>query len=168
MNKYLSLFSFIFIPFLFLWNPSWFSLMGAQPNWPIFWLLPWAIINGSVKTMLVGLFLGLILDSINNDFYTQIPGLMIAGFWFGRLENINKFKFTKFQYGAIASIGSFICGSIYFIQILLDGLFEKKISWLFSYGINNIFSQVLLTGLLAPVFCSWLYLIFSRKDQLKF
>jgi len=167
-NKYLSILSFLIIPLLFLWNPSWLSLMGSQPYWPIFWLLPWAVINGSFETMVAGLLIGLILDTLNNDLFTQIPGLMICGFWFGRVANLSKVNLSALQYGLIASLGSFICGLIYFSQIFLKLFFTKSIFFLFLYGIKNIFAQVLLTGLLAPVFCSWLYLLFSRKDQLKY
>ena len=75
MNKFftkkLSIISFIFIPIIFLWHPSWLGFLGVQPYWPLFWLLPWAMINGSINGLVFGLFLGLILDSItlNNNFY---------------------------------------------------------------------------------------------------
>ena len=167
MTKYLSLLSFLLIPLLIWWNPSWFSLMGLQPYWPIFWLLPWAVIKGPFKTMMTGLLLGLILDSINNDLYTQVPGLMMSGFWFGRICNESKFNLNALQFSLIASLGSFICGLIYFSQIVLHVYFSNSVFWLLSYGVKIIFTQLLLTGLLAPVFCSWLYLLFSREDQLK-
>tara|TARA_B100000579_G_C22607365_1_gene745572 strand:- start:131 stop:664 length:534 start_codon:yes stop_codon:yes gene_type:complete len=167
LNKYLSIFSFLIIPILFLWNPSWFSLMGSQPYWPIFWLIPWAVMNGSFETMVVGFLIGLILDILNNDFYTQIPGLMITGFWFGRVAYRSKINLSALQYGLIASLGSLICGLIYFSQILLNLFFSNSTFFLFAYAGKNIFAQVLLTGLLAPVFCSWLYLLFNRRDKLK-
>ena len=166
-HNYLPIFSFFLIPLLFLWNPAFFSFMGSQPYWPIFWLLPWAVINGPLETILVGLLLGLFLDAINNDNITEIPGLVICGFWFGRVGIVNKFDFTPLKYGLTASIGSLICGVIYFCQILLGLIFKNNYLWLFQFGIKNIFSQVLLTGLLAPIFCSWLYLLFTLKDRSK-
>ena len=59
MNKFftkrLSIISFIFIPIIFLWHPNWLGFLGVQPYWPLFWLLPWAMINGSINGLLVGL-----------------------------------------------------------------------------------------------------------------
>jgi len=106
-NNY-SLLSFVLIPILSLWNPSWFSVMEIQPYWPIFWLLPWSVLNGPIYGIITGCIMGIILDSINNDIYTQVPGLLICGFWFGKLNNLKH----RYQYGLVASIGSLTCGLI--------------------------------------------------------
>ena len=59
MNKFfskkLSIITFIFIPIIFLWHPNWIGFLGVQPYWPLFWLLPWSMINGSINGLLVGL-----------------------------------------------------------------------------------------------------------------
>ena len=167
LHQYLSLISFLIIPLVIFWNPSWLSLMGYQAYWPIFWLLPWALIHGPFKSMVVGFLLGFILDTINADFYTQIPGLMICGFWFGKVRNLNQFNNGPFHFGLTAAIGSFICGVIYFCQMVVKLLLENSPLLLFSYGIQNIFTQVFLTSLLAPVFCRWLYFWFSKKYKFK-
>ena len=156
-NNYSSL-SFVLIPLFSLWNPIWLSVMGVQPYWPIFWLLPWSILNGPINGLIIGFIIGIILDSINNDIYTQVPGLIICGFWFGKL---GKLKY-RYQYGLFASLGSFICGLIYFFQIILNN-FQKNPSWLFSFGLKNICGQILLTGLFAPVISIYLYRLFSRN-----
>ena len=67
IKKNLSLFSFISVPIIFLWNPSWLGFLGVQPYWPLFWLLPWSMIHGSNNGLMYGLFFGLILDSITID-----------------------------------------------------------------------------------------------------
>ena len=167
LHQYLSLISFLIIPLVIFWNPSWLSLMGYQAYWPIFWLLPWALIHGPFKSMLLGFLLGFTLDTINADLYTQIPGLMICGFWFGRVGYLNQFNKTSLQFGLTAGIGSLICGIIYFCQIIINRLMQNIPLWLFPYGIQTIFAQVFLTGLLAPVFCKWLYFLFSRRYKLK-
>ena len=167
LNQYLPLISFLIIPLLIYWNPSWFSLMGYQANWPIFWLLPWALINGPFKSMLLGFLLGFILDTINADLYTQIPGLMICGFWFGKVGSSNQFNNPPLQFGLTAAIGSLICGVIYFSQMVVKLSLENSLLEFFSYGVQNIFAQVFLTSLLAPVFCKWLYFWFSKKYKLK-
>ena len=167
LNQYLSLFPFLILPLVIFWNPSWLSLMGYQAYWPIFWLLPWALIHGPFKSMLLGFLLGFILDTINADLFTQIPGLMICGFWFGKVGSLNQFKNSPLKFGLPAAIGSFICGVIYFSQMVFNLLWENSPVWLFSYGLQNIFAQVFLTSLLAPVFCKWLYFWFSKQYKLK-
>tara|TARA_B100000674_G_scaffold38485_1_gene26983 strand:+ start:37 stop:546 length:510 start_codon:yes stop_codon:yes gene_type:complete len=163
LNPHIYLISFLLIPLLIFWNPSWLSLMGYQAYWPIFWLLPCALINGPFKSLLIGFLLGFILDIINADLYTQIPGLMICGFWFGKVGSLNDFNITPIRLGLTAAIGSLICSVIYFCQIVVNLLFNETPVWLFTYAVQNIFAQVFLTGLLAPIFCKWLYILFRKK-----
>jgi len=164
-RKNLSILTFILIPILFFLDPLGFSLMQVQPYWPIFWLLPWAIINGPINGLITGLFLGLMMDILINDPYTQIPGLLICGFWFGNFGKYHSKDINRFQYGLISSLGSFLCGITYFVQIVVFNLFEKNNFMYLSLGIKNIFAQVFLTGLLAPIFCAWLFALFNKKTK---
>tara|TARA_B100000900_G_scaffold386978_1_gene377857 strand:- start:63 stop:569 length:507 start_codon:yes stop_codon:yes gene_type:complete len=163
-NQNLSLVSFLIIPLINFWNPSWLSLMGYQAYWPIIWLLPWALIHGPFKSMLLGFLLGFILDTINSDLYTQIPGLMICGFWFGKIGSFNKSNKSPLKFGLIAAIGNLLCGLIYFFQMNIKLLLENSPLLLFPYGFQNIFTQIFLTSLLAPVFCKWLYFMFNKRN----
>ena len=114
--KKLSLIFFIFIPVVFLWHPNWLGLLGIQPYWPLFWLLPWSMFYGSINGFIFGLFLGLILDSLTlESTFTQIPGLILCGVWFGRIKMISNLWVRHFRYGLICSLGSFLCGFIYFL-----------------------------------------------------
>ena len=139
---------------MFLWHPNWLGFLGVQPYWPLFWLLPWSMINGSIKGIVFGLYLGIILDSVTIDInFTQVPGLILCGALFGRLKLNNDFLVGHFRYGLICSCGSFLCGTIYFLQILLknssDGTFL-----LFFPSVANILAEVFLTGFFAPLICS--------------
>jgi len=167
LNK-LSIISFIFIPIIFLWHPSWLGFLGVQPYWPLFWLLPWSISNGSINGLIFGLFLGLILDSITLESnYTQIPGLILCGFLFGRIKLHSDILVGHFRYGLICSLGSFLCGTIYFLQILSKNLSDSNFL-LFIPSVKNIFAEVFLTGFFAPFICSQLLRMFkfsSRKFQ---
>ena len=167
VKKNLSLISFIFIPLVYLWNPNWLGFLGIQPYWPLFWLLPWSIIYGSINGCLLGLFLGLILDSISPDSsYTQIPGLVLCGIWFGQLSTCRNVFVGYFRHGLICSIGCFLCGTIYFSQVLIKNISSNSIV-LFLPGIKNIFAQVFITSLFAPLFCSWLMVLFQRSKERK-
>ena len=166
MEKYLkknfSLFSFLFIPIVYFWEPNWLGFLGVQPYWPLFWLLPWSMIHGSIDGLIVGLFLGLILDAISPDSsFTQIPGLVLCGIWFGKLSLSSNTIISHFKFGLICSIASFLCGLLFFSQILIDNISEDIIFLYFS-SIRNIFAQVFITGLFAPLFCSLLLILFKR------
>ena len=154
--------SFIIIPIIFLWHPNWMGILGVQPYWPLFWLLPWSIIHGPFNGLIFGLFVGLILDSISpNASFTQIPGLIVCGFWFGRINEYQDNVLVRhFRYGLICSLGSFICSVLYFLQILIKNLIENNILF-FQSNFKNILAQVFLTGFFAPFICSMLFRIFK-------
>ena len=163
LKKHFSLISFLLIPIIYFWNPNWLAFVGVQPYWPLFWLLPWSMIYGAIDGLIVGLCLGIILDSISSDSsFTQIPGLVLCGIWFGKLSLSTNTITGHFKYGLICSIASFLCGLIYFSQILIWNLSENSIFLYFS-SIRNIFAQVFITGLFAPLLCSLLFNLFKRS-----
>ena len=169
MNKFftkkLSIISFIFIPIIFLWHPNWLGFLGVQPNWPLFWLLPWSMLNGPINGLIFGLFLGLILDSLTLDNnFTQIPGLVLCGAWFGRIKMHSDILVGHFRYGLICSFGSFLCGTLYFLQILFRN-FSDINSLMLIPSVKNILAEVFLTGFFAPFICSQLLRMikFSRR-----
>jgi len=160
-TKNLPIFFFIFIPIIFLWHPSWLGFLGFQPYWPLLWLLPWSILYGPINGLIFGLFLGLILDSLTLETnFTQIPGLMLCGFVFGRIKLRSDILVGHFRYGLICSFGSFLCGTLYFLQILFQN-FSDSTFLLFLPSFQNILAEVFLTGFFAPLFCSQLLRIFK-------
>ncbi len=169
MNKFfrrkLSIVLFVFLPIIFLWHPNWLGFLGVQPYWPLFWLLPWSIMNGPINGLIFGLFLGLILDSLTLDTnFTQIPGLIICGVLFGRLKLNSDILVGHFRYGLICSLGSFLCGTLYFLQILFKNLSDSTFL-LFIPSVQNILAEVFLTGFFAPLICSQIVrlLKFARR-----
>ena len=164
-----SIICFIFIPIIFLWHPNWLGFLGIQPYWPLFWLLPWSMINGPIKGLILGFFLGLILDSLTlENSFTQIPGLILCGIWFGRIKIHNDILVGHFRYGLICSIGTFLCGTLYFMQILVRNYSESTFL-LFIPSVQNILAEVFLTGFFAPLICSQLLRLFksSRESSTK-
>jgi len=126
------------------------------------------MINGSINGLIFGLFLGLILDSLTLDNnFTQIPGLILCGFLFGRINLNSQTLVEHFKYGLICSFGSFLCGTIYFLQILFRNFSDSNFL-LFIPSVKNIFAEVFLTGFFAPYICSQLLRMFKfsrRKLQ---
>jgi hypothetical protein len=172
MNKFfikkLPIIFFLLVPIIFLWHPNWLGFLGIQPYWPLFWLLPFSMINGSINGLIFGLFLGLILDSVTLDSnFTQIPGLMLCGILFGRIELHRDFLVGHFRYGIICSFGNFICGILYFLQILLKN-FSYSNFLLFIPSLQNILAEVFLTGFFAPLICTQLLRMFKfTRSKLK-
>ena len=173
MNKFFAkksyIVAFVFVPVIFLWHPNWLGFLGVQPYWPLFWLLPWSMINGSINGIIFGLFLGLILDSLTLDSnFTQIPGLILCGFWFGKIKSHSNFLVGHFRYGLICSLASFLCGTLYFVQILFKN-FSDSTFLVFIPSVQNIFAEVFLTGFFAPLICSQLFRMFkfsAKKVQI--
>ena len=160
-KKNLYLISFILIPIIFLWHPNWLALFSNQPNWALLWLLPYSMMRGSFYGLIVGLFLGITLDAISPaNSLTQIPGLILCGLWFGRFRVCNNFWVNHFRYGLICSLGSFLCGLIYVLQILIKSLTENNV-FFFTPVAKNIFVEVFLTGFFAPFFCSQLLRLYK-------
>ena len=156
---------FTFIPIIFLWHPNWLGFSGVQPYWPLFWLLPWSMLNGSINGLIFGLFLGLILDSLTVDSdFTQIPGLIFCGVLFGRIKFHNDILLGHFRFGLICSFGSFLCGTLYFLQILFKN-FSDNIFLLFIPSFQNILAEVFLTGFFAPLICSQILKILKYSDR---
>jgi len=165
MNKFftkkLSIVTFIFVPIIFLWHPNWLGLLGIQPYWPLFWLLPFSMINGSINGLIFGLFLGLILDSVTlESSSSQIPGLIICGAWFGKFKIHSDILIGHFRYGLICCLGSFLCGILHFVQILFKNLSDTTFLLYYS-SIQNILGEVFLTGIFAPLICSQLFRLFK-------
>ena len=156
---------FMFVPIIFLWHPNWLGFFGIQPYWPLFWLLPWSMINGSANGIIFGFFLGLILDSLTIDSsFTQIPGLVLCGLWFGKIKIHSDILVEHFRYGLICSIGSFLCGTLYFLQIVVKN-FSNGTFLLFIPSAHNILAEVFLTGFFAPLICSQLLRIFKSSRE---
>ena len=165
--KKLPVIFFIFVPIIFLWHPNWLGFLRAQPYWPLFWLLPWSMLNGSINGLILGLFLGLILDSVTVDNnFTQIPGLILCGVLFGRIKLNSDFLVGHFRYGLICSLGSLLCGTLYFFQILFRHFLDSTFL-LFIPSFQNILAEVFLTGIYAPLICSQIVrmLKFSRRTS---
>jgi len=147
-------------------HPTWIEFLGVQPYWPLFWLLPWSTIHGSSSGAVVGLFLGLTLDSLaEGSSFTQIPGLILCGFWFGKIRMQRNFLVGHFRNGLICSIGSFLCGIIYTFQIFFKNVPEYNSLFIYP-SLKNILAQIFLTGLFAPLICSQLQRLFlNSRDK---
>ncbi len=150
------------LPFLILMSPNWLRIFGIGPCWPVLWLLPWALESGPFSGILSGLFLGVLLDSISLNGYTQIPALILLGLWWGRLGSSDPKIERSFNLGLLAFLGSIFLSLFTLIQVLFHQALIPTFVF-YNFGIQTLFSKSILTGLLAPMICSWIILFLRRR-----
>tara|TARA_Y100001968_G_scaffold328353_1_gene375346 strand:+ start:4124 stop:4627 length:504 start_codon:yes stop_codon:yes gene_type:complete len=150
------------VPFLFLISPQWLTLQGVSPCWAVLWLLPWSLNKGKAFGFFSGLCLGLFLDGLSGGIPTQIPVLMALGIWWGHIGSQGKSITLIFNLGLLALIGSIIFGFSIWTQNLFAGNFLFS-SWFNYWSFHTLISQSVLTGLIAPITCSWILLKSYRQ-----
>ena len=151
-------FSVVTVPLLTLMAPHWLSLRGVSPCWAVLWLLPWSLEEGEAFGLLSGLSLGFVLDGISLGGATHIPALTFLGFWWGRMGRDGRSIDLIWNLGLLAWIGTMIFGITIWIQILFIQAFSS-ISWFNNWAFNTLLAQAVLTGLIAPMICSWILLL---------
>ncbi len=164
-SKYRNLLFFltaICLPFLTLISPNWLKIYGVSPCWPIFWLLPYSLKNGPVRGVVAGILLGLLMDSFTIGGASFVPSFFLLSFLWG-VYGLQKTQIEfKLNLGLMAILGT-TCVSfsiwiqkIYLQSFLIDKLFN-------NWAIHTLISEVTITGLLAPLFCSWLLRSYKKN-----
>jgi rod shape-determining protein MreD len=184
--------SALLVPLLVLASPGWLSLDGVGPCWAVLWLLPWALSDGPFSGACAGLALGLLLDAVYPGGVTQAPGLLLLGWWWGRMGRRAPPIQRSFSLGLLALLGTALLGLSLMLQWgVLDWVGTREAlqlagpvagrsladqgvnpalltlpGWrwedLARSGLRVLFAQTLLTALLAPMLCS-LQLLFWRN-----
>ncbi len=151
--------SALLVPLLTLATPAFLRLDGVAPSWAVLWLLPWALVDGPLSGALAGLALGMLLDAISVGGASQVPVLLLLGWWWGRLPRRGPPIERSFSLGLLALLGSALLGLSLLLQrhgaALQQGL-AVPAAW------HTLLQQTLLTGLLAPMICSPLLLVWRR------
>tara|TARA_Y100001968_G_scaffold333731_1_gene398808 strand:+ start:3298 stop:3801 length:504 start_codon:yes stop_codon:yes gene_type:complete len=148
----------LFMPFISLLSPKFLSLQGVGPCWSVLWLLPWVLNKGRIFGLFAGLCLGFLFDSISISSASQVPALMILGFWWGNEEGNNFQIDLSLNLGLMAFIGAIIYGLSLWIQITFIQALNAT-NWFHGWAFHTLLAQSILTGLLAPMICSWVILI---------
>ena len=157
-KRYFLFLSGLVVPLLSLFNPGLLSINGIGPSWSVLWLLPLAIEEGPVTGMFAGLCLGMVVDSIYLDGVTQVPSLILLGFWWGGLDRKLELKARIFNLGLLAWLGTFFIG----LTIWIQKIFFVKDSMAFffhNWFFYTLLAKATVTGMLAPLIC---YLILIR------
>jgi rod shape-determining protein MreD len=145
----------LLVPLLVLAAPAPLRLAGVPPSWAVLWLLPWALADGPLSGALLGAVLGLLLDSLHPGPLTQLPVLVLLGWWWGRLGRRGAPIERSFSLGLLALLGTALLGVSLALQQLLWGLSSAA-------TVHILLAQTLLTGLLAPMLCSLQLLLWRQ------
>ena len=148
---------------LTFYSPTWITLFGVSPCWVILWLLPWSLKNGESSGVVSGLFLGQLLDVISLGNASHIPSLVALGFWWGRLGRKGAPIRKNLVFGLLSIIGTILFGLSLWLQTMI---FEPFKSFFSVWGIQTLLAQSFITGLLAPLICTWIFFILRPRTSL--
>ena len=173
--------SILLVPVLTLAAPGWPRLAGVGPCWAILWLLPWALSEGRRFGVLAGAILGLLLDSLHQGGASEMPALMLLGWWWGRIGRLGPPVERSFSLGLLALLGTLgldltlmlqwalrsgLGGASRFSNGGIDPAPLAQPGWhlddLAGAGLHGLLARTLLTALLAPVLCSLQLLLWRQ------
>jgi len=152
--------SALLVPILQMATPGLLNLDGVPPSWAILWLLPWSLVDGPFAGAISGAAIGLVLDGLSLGDVTQVPALVLMGWWWGRLGRRGPPIQRSLNLGLLAWIGTLILGLTLWLQWLVLGASEGLIQ---SWALQSTLAQALITGLLAPLVGSWQLLLWRRR-----
>ena len=154
--------SALLVPILQLASPAWLNLDGVPPSWAVLWLLPWSLIDGPLAGAISGAAIGLVLDGLSLGDVTQVPALVLMGWWWGRIGRRGSPIQRSLNLGLLAWLGAVALGLSLMLQLLitqggsLDALTR-------SWGLQTLWCQALVTGLLGPMLVSLQLLLWRRR-----
>ena len=157
--------SALLVPMLSIASPAWLAVDGVAPSWAVLWLLPWALVDGPVSGAMAGAALGLVLDGLSLDGGSQVPALLLMGWWWGRLGRRVVLIQRSLNLGLLAWLGALLLGLTLLAQLFLRPelvLDQAFIRW----GFHTMVCQALVTGLLAPLLVSQQLLVWRRRVSL--
>ena len=154
--------SSLLVPLATLATPPWLGLDGVPPAWAVIWLLPWALVEGPLSGALSGLALGLVMDGLHLSGWSQIPALVLLGWWWGRLGRRAQPIQRSLNLGLLAWLGSMLLGTTVLVQLVIRSGWPLD-PQLQSWGWHRLWGRALSTGLLAPMLASVQLLIWRRR-----
>ena len=106
----------LLVPLLTLASPGWLKLDAVPPAWSVLWLLPWALSEGRLAGAAAGLGLGLLLDGLHPGTVSLVPGLVLLGWWWGRMGRKAPLIQRSFSLGLLALVGTALLNGSLMLQ----------------------------------------------------
>jgi rod shape-determining protein MreD len=149
-------------PLLTLASPGFLKIAGVAPSWAVLWLLPWALVDGPASGAIAGLCLGLVLDGLHLGLASEVPVLILLGWWWGRIGRRGVPIERSYNLGMLALLGALLLGASVLLQLYWSGQLP-----LVEAGLHTLVAQTLITAVLAPVLCSLMLLRWRRIADLR-
>ena len=161
-TKLLIFFNLFCLPALVIMSPDWLKINGVTPCWPVIFLLPFSLNNTPFRAVIAGVLLGIFIDSFTISDVSYIPSLfLLSVIW--SIYGLHNKKIELFlNIGLMAIFGTAFVGlSIWVQKIILYRILRNN--WFHSWSIYVLISEVIITGLVAPFFSSWLLLAYKKN-----
>jgi len=161
-KKLLFIFNTIFLPALIISSPDLLKINGISPCWPVIWLLPFSLKNTPWKSSIASIVLGIFIDSFTISDVSYIPSLLLLSLVWSQYGLHNKKIELFFNIGLMAVFGTAVVGFSIWIQKIILYSFLRN-NWFYSWSIYAFTAEVLITGLVAPFFSSWLLFMYKKN-----
>ncbi len=161
-KELLIFFAIIFLQSCIVISPGWLKLNGITPCWPVILLLPFSLKNHPWKATIASISLGIFIDSFTISDVSYIPSLFLLSLVWSVYGLYNKKVELFLNIGLMAIFGTAFVGfSIWVQKIILYRVLRNN--WFHSWSIYVLISEVIITGLVAPFFSSWLLLAYKKN-----
>ena len=161
-KKLFIFFLIILVPILIIISPEWLKINGINPCWPVIFLLPFSLENPPWKAVLAAVAIGIFTDSFTISDVSYVPSLLLLSIVWSTYGLHNKKIELFLNIGLMAIFGTAFVGfSIWVQKIFLYS--DLRNNWFHSWSIFVLISEVIITGLVAPFFSSWLLLTYKKN-----
>ncbi len=161
-KQLLFIFNTIFLPALIISSPDLLKINGISPCWPVIWLLPFSLKNTPWKSSIASILLGIFVDSFTISDVSYIPSLFLLSLVWSQYGLHNKKIELFFNIGLMAVFGTAVVSLSIWIQKIIVYSFLRN-NWFYSWSIYAFTAEVLITGLVAPFFSSWLLFMYKKN-----
>ena len=161
-KKLLIFFTIICLQACIISSPEWLKINGVSPCWPVVLLLPFSLKNRPWKSAIASFSLGIFIDSFTVTDVSYTPSLFLLSLIWSIYGLHNKKIELFLNIGLMAIFGTAFVGlSIWVQKIILYRILRNN--WFHSWSIYVLISEVIITGLVAPFFSSWLLLAYKKN-----
>jgi len=161
-RKFLIFLSLICLPACIIISPDFLTINGIKPCWPVILLLPFSLKSPPWNAALASLALGIFIDSFTISDVSYIPSLFLLSVVWSKYGLHNKKIELFLSIGLMAIFGTAFVGfSIWFQKIILYSVLRHH--WFHSWSIYVLISEIIITGLVAPLFSSWILLTYTKN-----
>ena len=161
-KELLIFFNLICLPFFIILSPGWLKINGIPPCWPVVFLLPFSLTNNPKRSAIASILLGIFIDSFRVGSVSYIPSLLFLSFVWSQYGLHNEKIELFLNIGLMAIFGTAFVGiSIWLQKILLYSVLRNN--WFHSWSFYVLISELIITGLVAPFFSSWILLAYKKN-----